>query len=102
MDTLPDLLPVRRLKGRWQALLEERNRWFTFPTEEDARTFAKLKLLEYKATQGGFDSEELVAELEDLATLLDCGVLGFSARYFRQAATNVRQRLLKEHRFGDQ
>jgi hypothetical protein len=81
------------LNGRWQVLLEDRNRWFVFPCEADARTFAKLMILEFKASQGGYDSEELARELDELAMLLQCGLLGFSPRYFEQAAMRVRNRL---------
>ena len=93
MRTLPDPLPVRCLNGRWQVLLEDRNRWFVFPHEADARTFAKLMIVEFKASRGGYDSEELAQELDELAMLLQCGLLGFSARYFEQAAVKVRHRL---------
>jgi hypothetical protein len=93
MKTLPNPLPVRCLKGRWQVLLESRNRWFVFPNESDARVFSKLMILEYKAAHGGYDSEGLARELDELAKLLQCGVLGFSSRFFEHAALNVRNRL---------
>lgn len=93
MNKLPDQFPVRRLNGRWQVLLEDRNRWIVLPSEADARTFSRLPILEFKAMRGGYDSEELVRELEQLAKLLRCGLLGFSCRYFEQAALNVRCRI---------
>lgn len=93
MSTIPDRLPMRCFLGRWQVLLEEKNRWYVFRSKSDAKTFSQLKILEFKAMRGGYDCEELVADLEKLARLLQCGALGFNPRYFEQAAMNVRWRL---------
>lgn len=95
MEQVPGLLPIRRLNGRWQVLLAERNRWFVFRNESDARRFSKVKQLQYKAMHGGFDCEELAAELEYLAELLRFCRVGFDYTVLELCATAIRRRAAK-------